>query len=304
MSLVSPTIPDDEKKARMSELEKMRRGGFWFRKWSFVDMITLCWMVGIHVLAASALFVFDWGAFIVATGLAFWTGIGIVAITICKKDPISWVSIHRKHHKYTETDRDPHSPNEGFWFSHMGWLCYNDYIVAKCGESSNVPELKLQWFYRFLHSTYFWHPSALAVLLYHYGGFPYLAWGLDLGGWHVIVSLRSSSVCLRLMWHVSHIPLYLLAFGFNIFYRGNSPLPKKTYFGMYEIVLAARLTVTTNTRKKEGNKVSCGLAVTAPEPVSSSHYWLALPVNSKGTTHPYRVILECVVSKYSGMPYY
>ncbi|PWA44509.1 fatty acid desaturase, type 1, core [Artemisia annua] len=60
----------------------------------------------------------------------------------------------------------------------MGWLCYNDYIIAKCGESSNVPELKVQWFYRFLHSTYFWHPSALAVLLYHYGGFPYLAWGL------------------------------------------------------------------------------------------------------------------------------
>nr|GEY40611.1 fatty acid desaturase, type 1 [Tanacetum cinerariifolium] len=77
MSLVSPTSPDDEKKARMSELGKMMRGGFWFRKWSLVDMTTLCWMVGIHVLAASALFVFDWGAFIVAIGLAFWTGIGI-----------------------------------------------------------------------------------------------------------------------------------------------------------------------------------------------------------------------------------
>lgn len=40
-------------------------------------MTTLCWMVGIHVLAASALFVFDWGALVVATGLGFWTGIGI-----------------------------------------------------------------------------------------------------------------------------------------------------------------------------------------------------------------------------------
>ena len=73
----SNSSPDNEKKVRMSELEKMRRGGFWFRKWSLVDMTTLCWMVSIHGLAASALLAFDWGALIVATGLGFWTGIGI-----------------------------------------------------------------------------------------------------------------------------------------------------------------------------------------------------------------------------------
>ncbi|KAM0024356.1 putative fatty acid desaturase domain, acyl-CoA desaturase [Helianthus debilis subsp. tardiflorus] len=94
------------------------------------------------------------------------------------KDPISWVSTHKSHHRYAETDRDPHSPTEGFWFSHLGWFCYHDYIVAKCGEYTNVPELKAQWFYRFLNETYFLHPTALAVLLYFYGGFSYLVWGV------------------------------------------------------------------------------------------------------------------------------
>ena len=26
------------------------------------------------------------------------------------------------HHKYTDTDADPHNSNRGFFFSHVGWL--------------------------------------------------------------------------------------------------------------------------------------------------------------------------------------
>ncbi|KAF7990885.1 hypothetical protein HCN44_000690 [Aphidius gifuensis] len=33
-----------------------------------------------------------------------------------------WVRDHRVHHKYSETDADPHNSNRGFWFSHVGWL--------------------------------------------------------------------------------------------------------------------------------------------------------------------------------------
>lgn len=29
---------------------------------------------------------------------------------------------HRIHHKYTETNADPHNSNRGFWFAHVGWL--------------------------------------------------------------------------------------------------------------------------------------------------------------------------------------
>ncbi|KAF5282993.1 hypothetical protein FQA39_LY04864 [Lamprigera yunnana] len=33
-----------------------------------------------------------------------------------------WVRDHRVHHKYTETDADPHNSKRGFFFSHVGWL--------------------------------------------------------------------------------------------------------------------------------------------------------------------------------------
>lgn len=33
-----------------------------------------------------------------------------------------WVRDHRVHHKYTETDADPHNAKRGFFFSHVGWL--------------------------------------------------------------------------------------------------------------------------------------------------------------------------------------
>ncbi|XP_050310550.1 acyl-CoA Delta-9 desaturase-like isoform X2 [Anthonomus grandis grandis] len=34
-----------------------------------------------------------------------------------------WVRDHRVHHKFSETDADPHNANRGFWFAHVGWLC-------------------------------------------------------------------------------------------------------------------------------------------------------------------------------------
>jgi stearoyl-CoA desaturase (delta-9 desaturase) len=41
---------------------------------------------------------------------------------------LSWASNHFKHHAYTDTDQDPHTPLKydnklmGFWWSHMGWM--------------------------------------------------------------------------------------------------------------------------------------------------------------------------------------
>ncbi|XP_033223364.1 acyl-CoA Delta(11) desaturase-like [Belonocnema kinseyi] len=32
-----------------------------------------------------------------------------------------WVRIHRVHHKYSETEADPHNSTRGFFYSHMGW---------------------------------------------------------------------------------------------------------------------------------------------------------------------------------------
>ncbi|XP_050299642.1 uncharacterized protein LOC126738382 isoform X2 [Anthonomus grandis grandis] len=39
-----------------------------------------------------------------------------------QNDIHEWVRDHRAHHKFTDTDADPHNARRGFFFSHMGWL--------------------------------------------------------------------------------------------------------------------------------------------------------------------------------------
>ncbi|CAG2176834.1 unnamed protein product, partial [Oppiella nova] len=39
-----------------------------------------------------------------------------------QNDIYEWSRDHRVHHKYSETDADPHNSNRGFFFAHMGWL--------------------------------------------------------------------------------------------------------------------------------------------------------------------------------------
>lgn len=53
-----------------------------------------------------------------------------------------WVRDHRVHHKYSDTDADPHNARRGFWFSHVGWLTmkkHRDVIEkGKCIDMSDV----------------------------------------------------------------------------------------------------------------------------------------------------------------------
>ena len=35
---------------------------------------------------------------------------------------IHWVRDHRCHHKFSDTENDPHNSNKGFFYSHIGWL--------------------------------------------------------------------------------------------------------------------------------------------------------------------------------------
>lgn len=39
-----------------------------------------------------------------------------------QNDIYEWARDHRVHHKYSETDADPHNAKRGFFFSHVGWL--------------------------------------------------------------------------------------------------------------------------------------------------------------------------------------
>ncbi|MEM7612449.1 MAG: fatty acid desaturase [Pseudomonadota bacterium] len=60
--------------------------------------------------------------------------------------PIWWVSHHRTHHRYTETDKDIHSPRtQGFWNAHIGWMMQAESFMENGANSRDLhkyPEIK------------------------------------------------------------------------------------------------------------------------------------------------------------------
>ncbi|KAM0034732.1 putative fatty acid desaturase domain, acyl-CoA desaturase [Helianthus debilis subsp. tardiflorus] len=191
------------KKIFMSDVVVTRsRSLFRGRKWNVVDIITVIWVVFVHFLTIFAPFTFTWGAFWAA--FLCYALCGMLGLTLsyhrnlahrslklpkwleytfayfgvqaAQRDPIFWVSIHRTHHQYVDSDKDPHSPTYGFWFSHIGWLFDSGFIVEKYKERKNVEDLKSQPFYRFIRRTYAYHVLAFAAVVYALGGFSYLVW--------------------------------------------------------------------------------------------------------------------------------
>lgn len=197
------------------------------REWTKIDKGMASFYFFLHVLCIFAPFYFDWSAFWVAFALHHITGLFGISVSYHRNlshrsfnlpkfleyllaycgvhalqgDPIGWVSTHRSHHQFVDTERDPHSPIQGFLFSYMTWtfdsnsyakkVCsdksLNDFeeigennflCVRKYGRANNVGDLEKQTFYRFIHKTYLLHPIILAILLFHVGGIPFLIWGM------------------------------------------------------------------------------------------------------------------------------
>jgi hypothetical protein len=62
----------------------------------------------------------------------------------CQKGVLWWAAHHRSHHRYSDTERDIHSPKRGFWWSHVGWiLCPKHQATdwASIKDFSKYPEL-------------------------------------------------------------------------------------------------------------------------------------------------------------------
>jgi stearoyl-CoA desaturase (delta-9 desaturase) len=72
--------------------------------------------------------------------------------TALQKGPLWWAGHHRLHHRYTDLDDDVHSPRDGFWWSHVGWILstkYKDTDLTTIKDFAAYPELRLlerfQW---------------------------------------------------------------------------------------------------------------------------------------------------------------
>jgi len=63
--------------------------------------------------------------------------------------PMWWAAMHRAHHRFVDTELDPHSPKYGLFNASVGWLMkkkYPDHVIpsVQCKDMYNDP------FYRFL----------------------------------------------------------------------------------------------------------------------------------------------------------
>ena len=162
-------------------------------------------MTMFHAGAVAALFMFNWRAFAAAVFL-YWmcTGLGISLgyhrlhthrsfavprpveyfFAVCgsmtfEGGPISWVATHRIHHQNSDKPGDPHSPRDGAWWSHVGWLLWGEAMHNNTRAMSKyAPDLAKHRFYVWLNN-YHWVPSiALAALLVAIGGVPMMLWGI------------------------------------------------------------------------------------------------------------------------------
>jgi len=162
-------------------------------------------LVIFHLGAIAALFFFSWKAFAtaiflnwVANGLGVSMGyhrlhthrsyklplwferfLAVCATLSLEGGPIFWVATHRIHHQFSDRPGDPHSPRDGAWWSHIGWL-----LVGESKHNNTrlmgkyAPDLAKDRFYVALNN-YHWVPQVvLGALLFAFGGVQYLLWGI------------------------------------------------------------------------------------------------------------------------------
>jgi fatty-acid desaturase len=172
---------------------------------SQVNWVTAFFMAVFHIGAIAALFFFTWKAFLLAAFL-WWVsgslGIGMGyhrllthrgyktpkwvehCLTVCATltldcGPIFWVATHRIHHQYSDKPGDPHSPVDGTWWAHMGWILtgesmhHDTTILARY-----VPDLAKDRFHVWITKYHYVPIITLGVALLAIGGLPFLMWGI------------------------------------------------------------------------------------------------------------------------------
>jgi len=169
-----------------------------------------------HLGAVAALFVFSWPAFAITVFL-YWmcAGLGISMgyhrlhthrsyqvplaleyfFAVCgtltlQGGPIFWVATHRIHHQKSDQPGDPHSPRDGGWWAHMGWLLVGESKHRNTPLMSKyAPDLVKDRFYVWL-DYYHWVPMiVLGIVLFALGGVSFVLWGICV---RVVVGLHST----------------------------------------------------------------------------------------------------------------
>ena len=186
------------------------------RKNDKINWITSIALILFHLGAVGALFMFTWKALAI-TAVLYWMGIGFgigmgyhrlhthrsyrvpkfieYFFAVCgtltlEGGPIFWVATHRVHHQNSDHAGDPHSPHDGGFWAHMGWIIFGDSKHNNTQLMSRyAPDLARDRFYLWLNSYHYVPLVALGLILLATGGIRMVLWGVCL---RVVVGLHAT----------------------------------------------------------------------------------------------------------------
>jgi stearoyl-CoA desaturase (delta-9 desaturase) len=99
--------------------------------------------------------------------------LAVLAQTSGQKGVLWWAAHHRAHHRHADRPADVHSPRDGFWWAHVGWILstrHASYDSRRVGDFARFPELR--WLDR-----HHWVPTvAYGALIALAGGLAAFAW--------------------------------------------------------------------------------------------------------------------------------
>ncbi len=158
---------------------------------------TTIFMILFHAGAIAALFMLSWRAIPVA--LVLWwisgsLGVGMgfhrllthrgyktpkageYFLTFCgllslEGGAINWVVTHRIHHANTDADGDPHTPRDGAWWAHIGWILrgagqqHDEHVMRRY-----APDLMKDPVHLWMNRLYFVPLIVSGILLLALGG--------------------------------------------------------------------------------------------------------------------------------------
>ncbi|KAL5232757.1 hypothetical protein ACI65C_000167 [Semiaphis heraclei] len=131
-----------------------------------------------------------------------------------------WVRDHRVHHKFTDTDADPHNSSRGFFFSHMGWLMVRKHPdVSGKGGVVDMKDLEADPVVMWQKKYYLWLVPLVTFLIPSF--IPYWLWQERFWYAFVVVGVTRYMISLHFTWLVNsaaHI-------------WGTKPYDNTTWFG-------------------------------------------------------------------------
>ncbi|KAM4524365.1 acyl-CoA desaturase isoform 2-T2 [Odontesthes bonariensis] len=119
-----------------------------------------------------------------------------------QNDIFEWARDHRVHHKYSETDADPHNAVRGFFYAHIGWLLVRKHpdVIDK-GRKLEINDLLSDKVVMFQRRHY--KMSVLLMCFFIPMVVPWYFWGETLWVAYFIPALLRYTLVLNATWLVN-----------------------------------------------------------------------------------------------------